>query len=366
MKKGILIAYGELFLKSEGVKRLFLQRLTNNLSFFLQKEKIAFKMDSSRDRIFIETDSKKIKKVIERVFGIAWLANAYQLNLKELLAFDYHKQIKEGETFAIRMKKDREVIDKVAKLIDRKVNLDRPKKELFIEKRGELYFLYFKKIKGAGGLPAGSAGKVLAMVSGGIDSVPATYLSAKRGAENIWVHFHSFPLVSNKSIEKVKELARVFEKYQKNIKIYFVPFQKAQMEIKAKAPAGYRVLLYRRLMLQIAEKIAEKEGCGALVTGESLGQVSSQTLANMKITEEGVKIPVLRPLIGMDKEEIIEIAQKIGTFDISIKPQEDCCTLFVPKHQTAKGDLETTKELEKKIDSNSLIKELVSLTTILA
>ena len=362
MKKGILIAYGELFLKSEGVKRLFLQRLTNNLSFFLGKEKIAFKMDSSRDRIFIETDSKKIKKVIERVFGIAWLANAYQLNLKELLAFDYHKQIKEGETFAIRMKKDREVIDKVAKLIDGKVNLDRPKKELFIEKRGESYFLYFKKTKGAGGLPAGSAGKVLAMVSGGIDSVPAAYLSAKRGAENIWVHFHSFPLVSNKSIEKVKELAKVFEKYQKNIKIYLVPFQKIQMEVKAKAPANYRVLLYRRLMLQIAEKIVEREDCGALVTGESLGQVSSQTLANMKITEEGVKIPVLRPLIGMDKEEIIEIAQKIGTFDISIKPQEDCCTLFVPKHQTAKGDLETTKELEKKIDAKSLVEELVGLT----
>jgi len=388
MKKGILIAYGELFLKSEGVRKLFLQRLENNIKFFLNKEKIEFKLHIFRERIFIEmpinfievlavrtdkqrkNENKKIKKVfkiLDNIFGIAWYSEVLQFSeLKSLLAFDFQGQIKEKETFAIRMKKDRDVIGKVAKLINRKVNLGKPKRELFIEKRGELYFLYFKKHKGAGGLPAGSAGKVLSMVSGGIDSVPAAYLSAKRGAENIWVHFHSFPLVSNKSIEKVKELAKVFEKYQKRVKIYFVPFQKAQIEVKAKAPAGYRVLLYRRLMLQIAEKIAEREDCGALITGESLGQVSSQTLFNMKITEEGVRMPVLRPLIGMDKEEIIKIAQKIGTFNISIKPQEDCCTLFVPKHQTAKGDLKTTKELEKKINVKSLVKELTSLTTLLA
>lgn len=381
MRKGVLVAYGELFLKSEGVRKLFLQRLENNIKFFLNKEKIDFKLHVFRERIFVEliNDStgvseknadkrkinnnkevKKVFKILKNVFGIAWYSEVMVFSdLKGLLAFDFEKEIKEGKTFALRIKKDRKIIDKIADKIDRKVNLDRPNKEIFVEERKGSYFLYFKKVKAAGGLPAGSSGKFISMVSGGIDSVPAGYLTVKRGGESVWLHFHSFPLVSNKSIEKVKEMAEVFKKYQKNIKIYLVPFQKIQMEIKAKAPVNYRVLLYRRLMLKIAEQIAEKEGCEALVTGESLGQVSSQTLRNIKITEEGVKIPVLRPLVGLDKEEIIDIANNIGTFDISIKPQEDCCTLFVPKHQTAKGDLKTVKDLEKKLNSAKLVKEIL-------
>ena len=367
MKKGILIAFGELFLKSKGVRKLFQKKLINNLCFFLRKEKVDFKILSFRERIFIETNQNlKAKKIIKRTFGIAWFSDSfYFFNLKELIYFinkNYKEYIGKGESFAIRMKKDREVIDKIAKLINRKVNLDRPKRELFIEQRNNKYFLYFKKIKGAGGLPVSSSGKVLSLVSGGIDSPVAAFLAAKRGAENIWLHFHSFPLVSNSSIEKTKELAQVFKKYQPNLKIYFIPFQKAQLEIKAKTPAKYRILLYRRLMFKIAERIAKKENCSALVTGESLGQVSSQTLPNMKIIEQAVKIPVLRPLIGFDKEEIIKIGQSIGTFNISIKPQEDCCTLFVPKHQTAEGKMDVVKELEKKINKPAL----TGLTTLFA
>ena len=367
MKKGILIAFGELFLKSEGVKKLFQKKLINNLYFFLKKEKVDFKILSFRERIFIETNQNlKAKKIIKRTFGIAWFSDSfYFFNLKELIYFinnNYKEYIGKGESFAIRMKKDREVIDKIAKLINRKVNLDRPKRELFIEQRNNKYFLYFKKIKGAGGLPVSSSGKVLSLVSGGIDSPVAAFLAAKRGAENIWLHFHSFPLVSNSSIEKTKELAQVFKKYQPNLKIYFIPFQKAQLEIKTKTPAKYRILLYRRLMFKIAERIAKKENCLALITGESLGQVSSQTLPNMKIIEQAVKIPVLRPLIGFDKEEIIKIGQSIGTFNISIKPQEDCCTLFVPKHQTAEGKMDVVKKLEKKINKPAL----TGLTTLFA
>lgn len=204
----------------------------------------------------------------------------------------------------------------------------------------------------------GSGGKVLSLISGGIDSPVAALLIAKRGGENVWLHFHSFPLVSRASIEKVKELAEIFLNYQPQLKIYFVPFQKAQMEIKTKVLAKYRILLYRRLMLGIAEKIAKKENCQALVTGESLGQVSSQTLPNIKIVEEGIKIPILRPLIGMDKEEIINLAQKIKTFQISIKPQEDCCTLFTPKHASAKGRLEEIRKSEKELNIQKIIKEI--------
>ncbi len=343
MKKGILIAYGELFLKSEGVRRLFQQRLINNINAFLPKAKFQV----SRERIFIQGGKKK---KLKEIFGIAWIADAFYFeNLKELLSFNFNDYVKKTDTFAIRMKHDRQVIDKVAKLIPAKVDLDKPKKEIFIEKRGRAFFLYFKKEKGAGGLPVGSGGKVLAMISGGIDSVPASYLSAKRGAENVWIHFHSFPLVSNKSINKVKELAEKFKRYQKELKVHFVPFGDLQMKIKARAPAKYRVLLYRRAMLKIAEKVAKKEGCDAIITGESLGQVSSQTLANLKITDEAIKLPILRPLIGMDKEEIIRLAKKIDVFEISIKPQEDCCTLFVPKKQTAKGDLKSVKKIEKEV-----------------
>lgn len=359
LKKGVLIAFGELFLKSEGVKKLFQKRLINNLCFFLRKEGIDFKIHSFRERIFIQTEqAKKASKTIKRAFGIAWFSESFYFsNLKELIYFinkNYKEYIGKGESFAIRMKKDRKIIDKIAKGINRKVDLSKPRRELFIEQRKGGYFLYFKKIKGIGGLPAGSGGKVLSLISGGIDSPVAAFLVAKRGAENIWLHFHSFPLVSNASIEKTKELAQVFKKFQPGLKIYFIPFQNAQLEIKAKTPAKYRILLYRRLMFKMAEKIAEKEGCDALVTGESLGQVSSQTLPNIKITEEAVKIPVLRPLIGFDKEEIIKLGQKIGTFNISIKPQEDCCTLFVPKHQTAHGRLDMVKELEKKMSKSSL------------
>lgn len=364
MTKGILIAYGELFLKSNSVKKIFFQKLENNIRFFLKKEGVDFSLDSTRDRIFVKTNNlKKSLKVLSTIFGIAWYSEAFSFSdLKGLLSFiksDYQEYIKKNDTFAIRMKHNRDIIDKVAQLIDRKVKLDRPNKELFIEQRGKSFFLYFKKKKGSGGLPYSASGKVLSLVSGGIDSVPAAYLILKRGAECVWLHFHSFPFVSNKSINKVKELALVFKKYQPNVKIYFVPFSDIQLEIKAKSPAKYRVLLYRRIMYQIAAKIAEKESCEALVTGESLAQVSSQTLSSLNIIEEVIKMPVLRPLIGLDKEEIIDIAKNIGTYDISIKPQEDCCTLFVTSHQTAQGNLETIKEIEKKINIKKMIKNVL-------
>ena len=374
VKKGILIAFGEWFLKSEGVKNLFQKRLMENLRFFLSKEKIKFKLKYSRERIFIETERcGQAIAVIKSVFGIGWLAESFLLpeaNLKKLsdfVAANYEDWIEKDRTFAIRLRMERGVlkesreraIEKIADKIDREVDLEYPDREVFIEIRKGVTFLYFEKIRGANGLPVGSSGKVLTLMSGGIDSPAAAYLVAKRGAENIWLHFHSFPLVSNKSIEKTKELANVFLKYQPHLSVYYAPFSKIQMEIKAKIPEKYRILLYRRLMLKIAEEIAKENGCAALVTGESLGQVSSQTLPNMEITEEAVKIPVLRPLVAHDKEEIISLAKKISTYEISIKPQEDCCTLFTPKHPTAAGEMAKIKELEKKIASKKLIAAVV-------
>lgn len=385
-EKGILIAFGELFLKSEGVRRIFKQKLVQNVSFFLKRANLDFKIFSLRERIFVAlpaevplkaerrratAQTKKALKIIKNIFGLSWFADCLffeKTNLGEFSDFiekNYQNWIKRGETFALRLKNNskenrEKIIEEIAKNIKRKVNLTKPKREIFIEARKEGWFLYFKKRKGRGGLPVGSGGKVLSLLSGGIDSPVASFLLAKRGAENIWLHFHSFPLVSKASIEKVKELAKVFLNYQSHLKIYFLPFSKTQMKIKTKTPAKYRILLYRRLMLKIAEIIAMKENCEAIVTGESLGQVSSQTLPNLGLIEDGIKIPVFRPLIGLDKEEIISLAKEIKTFLISIKPQEDCCTLFTPKHATAKGNLEIIKKIEKELKIKEILKETMA------
>jgi thiamine biosynthesis protein ThiI len=370
MKKGILIAFGEIFLKSKGVQEIFKGKLIGNISFFLKKNKIDFKVFPQRERIFLETENlKKAKSVIKNVFGISWFAKSLffeKESLKEVSEFvakNYKNWIKKGESFAIRLKKGSEIkekkdkiIDEISKNIKRKVDLEKPKKEIFVEVRKEGFYLYFKKEKGLGGLPVGASGKVLTLISGGIDSPVAAYLMAKRGAENVWLHFHSFPLVSQKSIEKVKKLAQVFLKFQPKLKVYFFPFSKIQVQIRIKSPPKYRVLLYRRAMVKIAQNLAKKENCYALVTGESLGQVSSQTLPNLEIIEKAVSIPILRPLIGLNKEEIINLAKEIGSYEISILPQEDCCTLFTPKHATAKGNLKELLKIEKKLDLKEIIK----------
>ncbi len=369
VKKGVILSFGELFLKSEGVQKILKQRLVNNLTHFLKKEEIDFNVYDWRERVFVETkDLKKTIAVLKRVFGFVWLAESLFLegvSFKELNNFirdNYQNWIKENQSFALRVKKGSlikektiEIIDEIAKNIKRKVNLDKPQKEVFIENRKQGWFIYFKKQRGAGGLPVGSQGRVLSLVSGGIDSPVASYLMNKRGAENTWLHFHSFPFVSQASIEKVKETAQVFLNYQPKLKIYFIPFSEIQKKIKISIPAKYRVLFYRRLMLEMAQTIAQEQDYQALVTGESLGQVSSQTLANLQITQENIRIPLLRPLIGMDKEEIIDWAKEIETFDISIKPQEDCCTLFVPKGQTAAGNLKVIQKLSKNLKLKSLI-----------
>lgn len=368
VKKGVLISFGELFLKSKGVRDNFIKRLINNLSFALNGT--GSKIYDLRDRIFVSAEGD-IKKIISGVPGISNISDALYSDsggLENVFSFvkeNYPLWLKEKETYALRIKtenpelkdKKAKIIDEVAYLIKRKVNLSNPDKEINIEIRKNSWLIHFNKERASGGLPSGSGGKVLVLMSGGIDSPVAGYMMAKRGAENVWLHFHSFPLVSNASISKIEELAKVFLSYQPKLKVYFIPFSKAQVGIKAKADANYRVLIYRRLMLKIAEKIMKDERCGALITGESLGQVSSQTLKNINITHNSVKSLVLRPLIGMDKEEIIAISKKNSFFDISIKPQEDCCTLFVSKGQTADGNLDKVKEIEKKLNISKLIKE---------
>lgn len=198
---------------------------------------------------------------------------------------------------------------------------------------------------------------VISLISGGIDSPVASWFMLKKGCRVIFVHFHSFPLVSKASINKTKELAKVLSKYQKKSKIYYVPFSKIQMYLKTHIKPKNLIIFYRRFMLRIAEEIAKRENAKAIVTGESLAQVSSQTLTNLNVVEEVTSLPIFRPLIALDKIEIINLAKKIGTYKISIKPQEDCCTLFVPKHPTTRAKIKEIRTTEKKLPVRKLVNE---------
>ncbi|MEK7482597.1 MAG: tRNA uracil 4-sulfurtransferase ThiI, partial [Patescibacteria group bacterium] len=207
---------------------------------------------------------------------------------------------------------------------------------------------------GPGGLPLGTGGKAVALISGGIDSPVAAYLAMKRGVEIIFLHFHSYPYTNKASIEKVEKLVGHLSRYQKKPKLYLAPFGDIQKEILLKTPAKLRVVLYRRMMLRIAQALAEKEKALALITGESIGQVASQTLENMAAIQEVCVLPILRPLVGWDKEEIIKAARDIGSFDISSLPDQDCCSKFVPEHPETKAKMAEVKAAEKKLNIRKL------------
>lgn len=201
--------------------------------------------------------------------------------------------------------------------------------------------------------------RAISLISGGIDSPVSSYLMLRRGVELIYLHFHSFPLVSKSSVYKVIKLVGILSRYGAHGGLYLAPLADIQAYLRTRVDPRYLVILYRRFMLRIAERIAEREGAMFLVTGESLGQVSSQTLQNLRVIDAAVEIPVIRPLIGLDKEEIVELAKKIGTYEISIRPQEDCCTLFVPRRQATAARLEEVEEIERDLPVKKLVEEAV-------
>jgi tRNA uracil 4-sulfurtransferase len=208
---------------------------------------------------------------------------------------------------------------------------------------------------GPGGLPVGVSGKVACLLSGGIDSPVAAWLMMKRGCQAILVHFHGFPLTNRSSLDKALELAEVLTTYQYHTRLYLVPFSEVQKSIIMSIPPSYRVILYRRFMSRIAEVLAYREGAKALITGDSLGQVSSQTLDNLATVGAAVRLPILRPLIATDKEEIVKLARKLGTYDISVRPDQDCCRLFVPQHPATHSRADEMEKLEAKLDTDGLV-----------
>jgi thiamine biosynthesis protein ThiI len=235
-----------------------------------------------------------------------------------------------------------------------RVDLTHPELTVFVEILPRDAFFGFNKIPGAGGLPVGASGRVVSLISGGIDSPVAAYRMLQRGCRLIFVHFHSAPYLDKTSQEKVRQLVTALTRHQFQSRLYMVPFGEIQRQIVAAVNRPLRVILYRRMMLRIAEGLARKEKAKALVTGESLGQVASQTLENMAVIQQAATLPILRPLVGMDKQEIIDQARRIGTFDISSIPDQDCCQLFVPKHPATKARLGEVEAAESRIDIREL------------
>ncbi|BFU91702.1 MAG: tRNA 4-thiouridine(8) synthase ThiI [Nitrospira sp.] len=238
----------------------------------------------------------------------------------------------------------------------KKVSLKNPDLTIYVELLSKEAFCSAEKIEGPGGMPVGVSGKIACLISGGIDSPVAAYRMIKRGCIASFIHFSGRPLVSRASEEKVHELVRHLTTFQYDSRLYVIPFGEIQREIILSAPAPFRVVLYRRMMIRIAQELARKEQCWALVTGDSLGQVASQTPQNLCVIEEAAELPILRPLIGMDKREIIDEARRLGTYETSIEPDQDCCKLFVPPHPSTKTRLDDVHKVERLIDVFTLVK----------
>lgn len=241
------------------------------------------------------------------------------------------------------------------------VDIREPEIKLCVEIR-EMAFIYAEEIMGAGGMPTGTAGIATLLISGGIDSPVAGYMMARRGLELTAVHFYSYPYTSERARDKVVDLARIVSRYSGPIKLHLVPFTEIQLAIYEKCPPKETTVLMRRLMMKIAQLWAEKDGSRALITGEALGQVASQTLESLCVTDDAVTMPVFRPLIGFDKNDIVAIAKKIDTFNTSILPYEDCCTVFVPQHPVTKPEVQKMRESEALVDFSEMIRRAIENT----
>ena len=245
-----------------------------------------------------------------------------------------------------------------------RVDLRHADLDIHVDVLAKTAFVYTDEHAGAGGLPVGTGGRVAVLMSGGIDSPVAAWRMMRRGCQTTLVHFHSFPLVEGRSREKARELAEKLNAYQYDTRLLMVPFASLQQQLILSVPGPLRVVAYRRFMVRIAEVLARREGAKALVTGESLGQVSSQTLQNIATVDEAAGMPLLRPLIGMDKQEIIAQAEEIGTFETSILPDEDCCTLFVPRSPSTAVRLEEIARVEAELDVDALVRHAADATEL--
>jgi len=369
----LLVHYHEIALKARN-RPFFVNRLVHNLKRATADLPVG-RIRKLTGRVVLELGDEcsagPVADRIRQVFGVANCSVAYRsaLTLDALQATAERALTgRSFQTFRVTARRAYKAFPLTSQQLNEalgtfvlgrfptRVDLKNPELTLFIEILPTEAFLYLEKVPGPGGLPVGVAGRVLALISGGIDSPVAAYRMMRRGCLVSFLHFHGAPFLDRRTQEKVREIVRLLTRFQYTSRLTLVPFGEVQQEVVVNAPAPYRVLLYRRLMARIAEHLAGLEGAKALVTGESLGQVASQTLENLTVIEEAVRLPVLRPLIGMDKEEISAQARGIGTYEISIQPDQDCCTLFVPRHPATRATVEEIDRAELTLDIGRLVK----------
>jgi len=371
----ILIKYGELTTKGDN-RKLFINVLSRNINEKIKE--FNAKIIKEHSRMYIEFDDEyqeKIIDILKNTFGIHAFNIVYKVNTntdeinQEVLKKLNEENFKTFKVVSKRRDKSFEISSMdfnrvVASYIlknkdDIKVDVNNPDVYINIEINKEYTYFYFNEIKALGGYPVGVAGKGLLMLSGGIDSPVAGYLSLKRGLKIDAIYFEAIPHTSLNAREKVISLAKELLKYSSEFNLYVVPITKLQEEIYHKIDSTYMITILRRMMYRISEEVARKNKHLVLINGESIGQVASQTLTSMNAINEVVKIPVIRPVACFDKLEIIDIAKKINTYETSILPYEDCCTIFVPKHPVINPKKDKCVEYESKIDYESLIKETI-------
>ena len=375
MKKIIIIKYGELSTKKDN-KNFFISKLKNNIEVTLKN--INHNTYYDFGRMFIETDDfDEVIKHLKNVFGIQELLVGYTSDNLEI--DDINNKVldlvssKDFKTFKVVTKRSNKSypinsmeISKVVggyllkNISDIKVDVHNPELTVNIEIRNEEVLFYFEGIKGLGGYPVGTLGKGLLMLSGGIDSPVAGYLSLKRGVDLECLYFESLPHTSLEAREKVLKLASILNEYSLNIKVHVVPFTNIQETIYKNAPDSYIITIMRRMMYRIADRYSKKIKCKVIINGESIGQVASQTLTSMVVINSVTNKPIIRPVACMDKLEIIDIANKINTYQTSILPYEDCCTIFLPKHPVINPELDKCIEIEKTFNYEELINETIN------
>lgn len=384
MYKLLLLRYGELGLKGKN-KGQFITKLEQNVKRALPGKEVL----STWGRLWVRLDDDLEETVegLKTVFGLYSASPvvecARDCDLQEIADAALHvltEALPSGGSFKIESRRSDKTFSLTSPELSKKigsmvlprlgkeytVDVRNPKQRIDIEVRKEGIYVFGERIPLAGGLPVGTSGKGVVMLSGGIDSPVCAYLAMKRGVKVEMVHFHSFPYTSERAKEKVIDLATVLAKYSNaGIKLHVVHFTDIQMAIREKCREEYTITMMRRFMYRIAERIAEGRGGKVIFTGESVGQVASQTVESMYAINQAITMPVLRPLCCFDKEEIIEIAQKIGTFDISIRPYEDCCTIFLPDYPKIRPSLDECLEMEKNLDIDGLIEDALSKSTVL-
>lgn len=378
MEKALVVRYAEIHLK--GLNRPYFERmLVDRMRDALSP--IPARIEREQGRVFVydvpESELDNVAKKICSVFGVHSVSPAFCVpkswdDICSSAIRLMENKASCGTTFKCFAKRSDKRFPMTSEQICRElghvlleqypalsVDVHHPIVKVNVEVRQSSAFVYTDELKGVGGMPVGTNGKAMLLISGGIDSPVAGYMIAKRGVALAAVHFYSYPYTSERARDKVIDLAKIVARYAGDIDLYLVSFTDIQLTIYEKCPSSETTVLMRRLMMKIAERIATQCGAQALITGESIGQVASQTMDSLVCTDDAVSIPVFRPLIGFDKEEIVEKAQQIGTFETSILPFEDCCTVFVPQHPVTRPKVEQLRESETLVDFEPMIRSAI-------